>query len=613
MALNDILFVKGQGGLGRPLPGQDFISGLVLYGNTLPSGLTATNRIKKMFSVADADSIGIKLDYSDETQATSTITVTYIGNNGDQVTLSYQEPINKITLGAYTKVSTDTTTQNVATSIAAAINSNTPTTGYGATVNGAVITVTVRKGLGISANTGSPVSSVITGGLNAPASLAATGSTTGGTLVAATYYYKVTALNASGETVGSNEVSVTTTGTTSSVALSWAAVAGATSYKIYRGTAAGAESVFYTSTTNSYSDTNAASAAGTVPTVNTTIITATIAQPTGGVASQRAQWRYHINEFFRIQPQGVLFVGVFAVPSGAPTYSEIATMQNFSSGTIRQIAVYKDFAAYNISDVSAIHTQCITLDGQHKNISALLGADISAVSDVSTLSDLSVQTSNKCSVVISQDGAALGATLFAAYGKSVTTLGATLGAIAFAKVNESIGWVGKFNISNGTECDTLAFANGTQFSSATVTDNYLSSVNQLRYIFLRKYVGVAGSFFNDSHTAITWSSDYAYIEGNRTIDKAIRGIYTNTISDLSSPLTLKSDGTLADITIAYLISDARKAVDQMQRDGEISAYGISIDPTQNVASTSKVVIAVKDIPVGVARNIEVDIMNAKSL
>ena len=66
------------------------------------------------------------------------------------------------------------------------------------------------------------------------------------------------------------EANVTTTGTTSSVSLAWGAVTGATSYKVYRGTAAGLESVFYTTTTNSFTDTGAASTVGTVPTVNTT-------------------------------------------------------------------------------------------------------------------------------------------------------------------------------------------------------------------------------------------------------------------------------------------------------------------------------------------------------
>jgi hypothetical protein len=105
--------------------------------------------------------------------------------------------------------------------------------------------------------------------INPPAGLAAVGATTGGTLAAATYFYKVTALNAAGQTTGSNEVSVTTTGSTSSVVLTWTAVSGATSYRIYRGTAAGSESVYYTATAATYTDTNASSTSGTVPTTNT--------------------------------------------------------------------------------------------------------------------------------------------------------------------------------------------------------------------------------------------------------------------------------------------------------------------------------------------------------
>jgi hypothetical protein len=106
--------------------------------------------------------------------------------------------------------------------------------------------------------------------LPAPASVVATPSGTGGTLLAGTYYYKITAINAIGETVGSAEASATTSGSTSSVALTWGAVTGATSYRIYRGTTAGGESVYYTSASANYTDTNAASNAGSPPATNTT-------------------------------------------------------------------------------------------------------------------------------------------------------------------------------------------------------------------------------------------------------------------------------------------------------------------------------------------------------
>lgn len=108
--------------------------------------------------------------------------------------------------------------------------------------------------------------------LSAPAASAPTTSTTGGTLAAATYYYKVTALGSVGETVGSNEVSVTTTGTTSSNTVTWGAVTGATGYRVYRGTSAGTESVYYApGNVTSFTDTGAANTAGSPPTTNNAV------------------------------------------------------------------------------------------------------------------------------------------------------------------------------------------------------------------------------------------------------------------------------------------------------------------------------------------------------
>lgn len=99
--------------------------------------------------------------------------------------------------------------------------------------------------------------------LNVPATPTATPSASGGSLATATYYYKVTAIDANGvETPGGAEASATVTGPTGSVALSWTAVTGASSYLIYRGTASGAQDVYYTSITNSYTDTGAVSTAG---------------------------------------------------------------------------------------------------------------------------------------------------------------------------------------------------------------------------------------------------------------------------------------------------------------------------------------------------------------
>ena len=503
MGLNNITFNLGQGGLGRPLPGEDYISALLFYSATLPSGFSTANRIQKCLSLGDAVALGITNTHIGETRSTATYLVTSTGAAGDTITITAAEPNGAVTLISYTVRTSDLSASILAQSIASAINTNTLNNGgYIASAATGTVTITVRPGLGTYFNTGTPYTVAIVG-------------TVAGTL-----------------------------------------------------------------------------------TQNVIV----------GVASVIDVWYYHIAEYFRLQPQGVLYVGIYAIPSPY-TFIEITTMQAFANGKIRQIGVYKDSAAFASGDITLIHGVCNTNVLAHKEIIALYGADISATPNVSTLTDLSTLSANYCSAVISQDGGASGNSLFAAYGKSITTLGATLGAVSRAKVSQSIAWVAQFNISAGAglECDTLAFANGVLFSNASVTDSLLTTMQNMRYIFLRKFVGVAGSYFNENSTSITTTSSYAYIADNRTIQKATRGIYTNLIPALNSPITLNADGTLSNEAIAYFGGLAEAPLNQMIRDGELSGMKVTISAVQNVLTTGILVVSVSLVQIATGRNINVNI------
>lgn len=504
--MGDITFLKGQGGLGRPLAGEDFISGLLYYTATLPSGYSSSDRVKKIFSVSDAVTLGINDTYSDATAAVAKWVISAYGATGDTVNISVVEPNGTVNLGTYTTVAGDSSIALLGASIAAFINASTVTHGYSASFSTATLLLTMPKKLGIYPNTGSPLVITIVG------------------------------------------------------------------------TVAG-----------------------------------TITQPTGsgstvlGVASKIAVFYYHISEFFRLQPKGVLYVGFYGVPS-TYNFNEITTIQNYSNGTIRQIGVFlnSECHAFTSGDLTAINTQIVTYcDENHKPLSAIYGADVSGTADLSSLTNLNTLTANKVSAVLGQDGAAQGKFLYTTVGKSITCLGATLGAVSFGQVSNCIEWVGKFNASNGVELDTPAFANGDLVSAKA--ESYLTAIDSNRYIFLKKYVGNAGTYFNDSHTAIIITSDYAYIENNRTIDKAIRGIYSSVLPALGSPLVLNSDGTLTDTTIAYFSSLAELNLIQMVRDIDLSSFQVTIDSTQDVLSTGKLIIAVELLPIGVARSIQVNI------
>jgi len=500
MALNDIIFIKGQGGLGRPLEGEDYISGMLLYGS-LPSGFTSSDRIKSVGSISEAEALGISNDYSDGTAATGSYLVSNKGADEDTINISV-DAINEVgiattyNLGTYTKVSADSTTALVATAIGAVINAGTINHGFSASVGTSTVTITAPKRFGTYLNTGTPIVVTIVG-----------------------------------------------------------------------------------------------------------TIAGTITQFASGTVSTKAVWHYHISEFFRVQPKGQLYIGVYGVPS-TYTFSEIQLMQDYAQGKIRQLAVFKN-AVYASANLTAIQLVCNTLAGLHKPLSVLYAGDIKAVTDLTTLTDLATLTASNVSAVIGQDAAGQGNYLYITQGKSITCLGATLGAVAFSKVSEDIAWISKYNMSSGAELDSIAFANGTLISACS--QSLLNTLDNYRYIFLIKYVGIAGSYFNDSHCAIALTSDYAYIENNRTIDKAIRGIYSSMLPNLNSPLVLNADGTLTDTTVAYFTSQAEVNLFEMVRQVELSAFSVIINPAQNVLSTSTLVITVKLVPIGVARQITVNI------
>ena len=494
MALPDVVIKKGEGGLGRPLEGEDHISALLFYSATLPTssipdGFTTTSRVKPLDSLQDAEKYGIKGDYSNETKATGKIKIATVGTVGDKISVV----INGVTLGSYTTITGDTV-NTIAAEVCNMINTGFNVHGYRATVLTDEVTITAKAGAGAAANAWA-ITTPITG----------TATTT------------ITAF-----TLGANDPYV-------------------------------------------------------------------------------VMW-YHISEYFRMNPKGVLFVGIYAVP-GTLNFSEIALMNVYADGKIRQMGVFQTGTAFVISQVQSLQAAGLIEEQNNRPLSIIYGADISA-STLSSLPDLSIAASPKVSVVVGQDGAAKGAALYVYTGKSVTTLGATLGVVSASKVSENIAWVDKHNLAN-VELDTAAFANGAQYKGTAT--GLLEQLHSFGYIFLRKFNERAGTYFNFSTTATISTSDYFTIENNRTIDKALRNLRTVYIPQLNSPLLGNSAGKLNADTLAYLRMIGNGALQNMLNNDEVSAFEVAIDPNQNVLSTSKLVVTVRIIPIGVAKTIEVNL------
>ncbi len=332
------------------------------------------------------------------------------------------------------------------------------------------------------------------------------------------------------------------------------------------------------------------------------------AEELGIVNDNEANWsvralHYHISEALRINPGMTLYVGLFAEPESNYDFREVKQMQNFAEGRLRQIAVYAPGKDLSQADLTALQGVAKTLENEHTPLYILYAANIE---DAEALEGMAVAGQCNVSVVIAQDGDpdSVGAELFAKVNKkgSVTTIGLALGSLSAASVHESIAWVQKFP----SGINTPALADGSLIKE--LDKSVLEALDDQRFLFLVKYPGLAGSFWIDSHTMDLPTSDYAYIESVRTIDKAIRGIRTYLLPYLSSPLYVNAEtGQLRPDTVTYLEQLAGRQLEDMERAGELSGYKVTIDPDQNVLATSTLEFVVQKVGVGVMRTINVKI------
>ena len=327
---------------------------------------------------------------------------------------------------------------------------------------------------------------------------------------------------------------------------------------------------------------------------------------------------YHIDQYFRMLNKsggtGILFLNLFDENSGVyDGGQQVEDIQNFADGDLRQVAVYYDIT-FASSLVSAVNSSIDTLLSEDRPLIAVLGADITGV-DLSTLEDLRALDKKWCSVDISQDGSGTGKALFDSVGQSITSVGLTLGTIALANVHENIGWVAKFDVADSVEYQEPAYSNGELVKD--IANSLIDTINTQGYLQLIKRQEITGTFFLDSPQTTAGDSDFAYIENARTMFKAIRLSRQELLPFINSPLYVDaSTGQLSETTIFGLENAVLNALDKMANAGEISVNqstgklpdgSVVIDPEQDVLASSQVVITVKIVPVGVAREIIVNI------
>jgi hypothetical protein len=332
-----------------------------------------------------------------------------------------------------------------------------------------------------------------------------------------------------------------------------------------------------------------------------------------GITADATAWsvkmlHYQLEEVFRINPSITLYVGLFSKPESM-TFQELKTVQNYAEGAIRQMAIWNGDTAPTADNIVKLESVADSLDTENAPLSTLYAP---LVSNYKNLPSNLATNNPRVSVVIAQAGSGTGAELYKSKDNktkaTVSAIGVALGTLSKAAVHQCIAWVKNF--PSGISMPALG--DGTLVR--TIDKGELEKLDANRYLFLNNVVGVAGSYWNDSHTMDSPTSDYAAIESVRTMDKAVRGIRTYLTPELGGNVYIDPDtGKLQSYTVSHLETTANIPLEEMEKAGELSGYKAEIDAEQDVLSTSTIEVAIKNVPVGVVRKFKVKIGFVKSL
>lgn len=363
---------------------------------------------------------------------------------------------------------------------------------------------------------------------------------------------------------------------------------------------------------------------------------------------------YQIQQFFRMNPSGDLYIMATAKGSAYEDIVEKAmVMQEQSNGNIRQLAViFSDNALFTATRDAVTKAQTkatlgyknfmpfeIILEGKGfdpdtapsladlsaENVSVVIAMDVEKAFEQKLFQKGATKENDKLYVLAPEEslvetrgssniynvntekgfkqenGADLEFTFKDVY-KNTAAVGLVLGAISKAKVSENIAWIEKFNLT-GEGFSKAGFIGGKEIK----TLGTLNDLNEKRFIFAKTHTGLPGLYFNDSHTCTAGISDFAYVENNRTINKATRLLRTALLPKLASPVLVDIDGKLPQSVSKNFEGLCRSALEGMVANQEVSDFDVYVDPKQNILATSELKVKAEITPIGTARKIIVDL------
>ncbi len=326
---------------------------------------------------------------------------------------------------------------------------------------------------------------------------------------------------------------------------------------------------------------------------------------------------YHIDEFFRINPNGTLYV---VLADG--TFDNDALKAIIRDNTdIRMVGVVRnsadaeaDFSAY----IGGYQTMVNELKTEFIYVDAVIveGNEFASETAIAAYDDLREEEAANVSVVAIQDPVIRA--LDAAYAKHAA-VGTVLGGLTVRKVNEDLGSVNiieKPSYAKGQSTFPLTDRGRGRWLSAvlqngvavsTLTPAEKTALTETGYIFVGSYAGLSGLYFNAGVNCAAIESDYSHIDKNRIWNKAARGIRLALLPRVKGNLLKTPEGKIRPTEAAELQQLGKRPLTIMETAEEISGSSIYIDPDQTVNDQNPLQVKAQLQVNGIIYEIQVDL------
>lgn len=334
----------------------------------------------------------------------------------------------------------------------------------------------------------------------------------------------------------------------------------------------------------------------------------------GVTATNNAILYKHVSEFYDEAETGTKLVLYPVAPTSTMTnlcdytkttegsVRDLVTKQN---GALRGIGIVNVNTAASVTSANGLDPDVFTALPKAQQVAEWATTELYAPLFIILEGrnyDASKELKNLTSENYDRVGIVIGNTEQSSKGACVGTL---FGRIASIPVQRNIG-----RVKDGSLFPTAMYIGAKTIDESA---SAVANIFEKGYIIPRKHVGRSGYYFADDPLACNPEGDYSHLTNRRVIDKAYRIAYDTMLDMVLDELEVNVDGTLQVAVVKSWQQTMANAINRrMTANGELSATDgdgckCFIDETQNVLSTSKVLVNLKVRPYSYARYVDVNL------